>query len=214
MDDILHILNDLAYARQTFVRRHTMAPFHRFFENEAVYLGLLRDVLREPTRLPPAQQPIRNNLEQTITDQWAATFLTSLLRNPLDSAILTGTGGTGRTTNIWDPVVVRPTPTQINHAVIPMENAAGRICCICQDGWSEERPAFQLRNCHHPYHRSCIEEWFRMSCYCPVCRNDIRTTPISHTTNVLPTHTNPEPSPSVGTIPDVRPTTDDLDRPD
>lgn len=207
MSNILQILSDLAYARQQFVRRHTMAPFHRFFENEALYLSLLRDLQRTPTN----NTPIRSALDQSLSDQWAGLVLNELIRNPI---VLTGTGGTGRT-SIWDPVYVTPSPTDIQRALVPLEQISGRICCICQEGWTDENrtTAVQLRNCSHPFHRSCIEEWFRRSCICPVCRNDIRTTGTSNT-NVLPTDANAQPSSNVGTVPSVRPSSDGPDERD
>ena len=201
MDHLVRIMEDLAHARQQFVRRHTMAPFHRFFENEALYLGLVRDMMRD-ARTPAA--PIRSALDQSVADQWAATILTDLIRNP----IVLGTGGTGATRSIWDPVPVVPSRETIENSLVPMASTSGRICCICQEGWNADNAgtAFELRNCHHPFHRSCIEEWFRRSCICPVCRNDIRVTPTSNTTpNVLPSNPNPQPTPPVGAVQNVRP---------
>lgn len=202
----LQILGDLAYARGQFARRHQMAPFHRFFENEAIYLALMRDLMRQPA--PPAA-PIRSALDQTLTDQWASVLLTELLRNPMGATVVTGTSGAGRP-SIWDPVPVVPSREQIRAAVQPLANTAGRICCICQDGLGlEGRPdAVRLRGCNHPFHQSCIEQWFSQSPLCPVCRNDIRVAPSTDTTNVLPAHSHPEPTPPVGPVENVSPSAD------
>jgi len=74
----------------------------------------------------------------------------------------------------WDePVPVVATAEQINSSLIDFQEGAGN-CTICQDPSTAEM--CMLRSCNHPFHRSCISQWFRTSSRCPVCRNDIRET--------------------------------------
>lgn len=71
---------------------------------------------------------------------------------------------------MWEPVTVRPTEEQINHAIIQSDDNGS--CVICQENHTD----IQLRNCSHRFHESCIRPWFETSVRCPTCRNDIRTT--------------------------------------
>jgi hypothetical protein len=77
------------------------------------------------------------------------------------------------------PVVVRPTPEQINEAtsITPhTEVEASNVCTICQDhGSVEETPEWrEIDRCGHIYHKKCIDRWFETSVQCPICRMDIR----------------------------------------
>jgi hypothetical protein len=78
-----------------------------------------------------------------------------------------------------EPVVVRPTPEQINDAtsITPhTEVEASQVCTICQDhGSVEETPDWrEIDRCGHLYHKKCIDRWFETSVQCPICRVDIR----------------------------------------
>lgn len=88
----------------------------------------------------------------------------------------------GRTLNIsmpinlpanWsEPVLVTPSQEQITAGTEDVE-VEDENCAICQEEMTE---GTRLRNCSHNFHTGCIQQWFSHSCYCPVCRNDIRTT--------------------------------------
>ena len=41
-------------------------------------------------------------------------------------------------------------------------------CIICLGQYKEDEEIRMLR-CHHHYHRSCVDEWFRISGTCPLC---------------------------------------------
>lgn len=74
-----------------------------------------------------------------------------------------------------DPVTVAPTQQQIDHAFTVPDPAPEGSCPICQEALNSTDPTIRLRNCRHCFHRECATSWYRMSVYCPVCRNDIRT---------------------------------------
>ena len=97
------------------------------------------------------------------------------------------------TPDIWAsfnaPVVVAPSAeiiaahTEIIDAsTVPLTQ---NTCSVCQDVMLPTDICRRLRPCHHIYHKSCIDQWFLRSVYCPSCRHDIR---------------NPSPSPRLGAI--------------
>jgi hypothetical protein len=75
--------------------------------------------------------------------------------------------------NWSEPITVTPTQEQITAGTEDVE-LEDETCAICQD---ELAQGTRLRNCNHSFHTGCIQQWFSHSCYCPVCRNDIRTAP-------------------------------------
>ena len=98
-----------------------------------------------------------------------------------------------QTPDIWAsfnaPVVVAPTAeiiaahTEIIDAsTVPLTQ---NTCSVCQDVMLPTDICRRLRPCHHIYHKTCIDQWFLRSVYCPSCRHDIR---------------NASPSPRLGAI--------------
>jgi hypothetical protein len=73
-------------------------------------------------------------------------------------------------------VVVFPTNEQIHSATTvqtltePLEDA----CTICQDEMEAGASVRRINRCNHSFHNDCIMHWFEQSCYCPICRTDIR----------------------------------------
>lgn len=77
--------------------------------------------------------------------------------------------------NWGDAVPIVATAAERAHAILPLANSnPPPTCAICQEDITED--GCELRNCHHRYHRECIDYWFTSSVRCPVCRNDIRET--------------------------------------
>ena len=73
-----------------------------------------------------------------------------------------------------EPVIVAPTPEQMNAAFqVPEQNPEG-ACPICQEHYTPESQLVRLRNCNHCFHRQCATAWYAMSVHCPLCRDDIR----------------------------------------
>lgn len=81
----------------------------------------------------------------------------------------------GITSSFLDPVTVAPTNDQINHAFLEPSPRPEGSCAICQENFDDSSPLVRLRNCNHCFHRDCARTWYRISVYCPMCRNDIRT---------------------------------------
>jgi hypothetical protein len=186
MDQILEILSDLAHARVSFVRRQAILPQQRFFENEQLFLGLLRDIVRQ---LSTRDQ---NQAVETIR-----------------SFLVTGIPA-GR---FWDNVNIAPTRQQIDAAVRVIPVPTGETCSICMTPMvTADMTNQQLSlRCNHSFHRECIEQWFRQSPRCPVCRTDIRETQQNSTNggeSVRP-NPNPEPSPHVGNVQNMPSSPDD-----
>jgi hypothetical protein len=103
-------------------------------------------------------------------------------------------------TRAAEPVVVAPTPQQIERATtirvpysteeteqieratnirVPYstEEMEHTACAICQDplmAETEVRPLREITHCEHIFHQTCIDRWFTRNVRCPVCRFDIR----------------------------------------
>ncbi|KAL3117522.1 hypothetical protein niasHT_002839 [Heterodera trifolii] len=56
------------------------------------------------------------------------------------------------------------------------ENSNGQICSICKDednllGTDPENTKMkELTNCHHRFHRECVDNWLQTQNNCPICR--------------------------------------------
>lgn len=48
------------------------------------------------------------------------------------------------------------------------------MCSICYGPFNRASEVSALPNCGHLYHSSCITEWFKAHCTCPICRLDIK----------------------------------------
>lgn len=99
--------------------------------------------------------------------------LRNMNRSTENSAVVTFT----IPSNFSDPVIVRPSQTQVDAALEPVENSTA-TCAICQDSVSFD--GVKIRHCNHEFHRSCISSWFAINVRCPVCRHDIRD-PVTQT---------------------------------
>jgi hypothetical protein len=73
-----------------------------------------------------------------------------------------------------EPVVVRPTPEQIESGSTRAFPAEEMTCAICQDAIPVNQMARRLNVCGHTFHISCIDQWFGRDVRCPTCRHDIR----------------------------------------
>lgn len=108
--------------------------------------------------------------ERDLTRISAARQADNLLRNVISVSLTSPQMGA-----FFDPITVAPTQQQIDHAFTVPDPAPEGSCPICQEALNSTDPTIRLRNCRHCFHRECARSWYRMSVYCPVCRNDIRT---------------------------------------
>ena len=75
--------------------------------------------------------------------------------------------------NFLDPIIVVPTPQQIQANIETLETVPPNTnCAICQDAVTSN--ASRVRQCGHVYHSACLTSWLTMSVRCPVCRHDVR----------------------------------------
>jgi hypothetical protein len=95
--------------------------------------------------------------------------------------VLTGMAPINRTyrnpnlpNSFLEPVIVRPTPEQIEHGSVRAFPSEDTTCAICQDGIPVNQMARRLNACGHTFHISCIDQWFGRDVRCPTCRHDIR----------------------------------------
>lgn len=133
---------------------------------------ILNDTMEEETLR--VRNRTTNGLSQNLPFDDILTLTSLLISRPLNP--LAG---------FYDPVIVRPTPEEIQNGTQSLDStgiAADTICPICQDhdsprdvpntrtGWR------RLIICQHVFHKHCIDRWFENHVICPICRADIRVT--------------------------------------
>jgi hypothetical protein len=79
-------------------------------------------------------------------------------------------------TSNLEPVIVRPTQTQIDESTELITNSTNLTdaCAICQDDFPSGSQIRKIKYCGHQFHKNCIDQWFQRNVKCPVCRHDIR----------------------------------------
>ena len=214
MNPSLEILADIAYARASFYRRHSIVPYQltrQFLANEAQMLTLLTQLRAPPPAAPLRFAPLAHNFDIPL----------NLVQLLFGRNATVGLGQGQGNPQFWDNVVVGLTPEQFAAGTRNYENppdvAEQDQCCICQEGITTEAAIHTLcpgaalgdgvtSTNHHALHRRCANSWFAISTRCPVCRADLRT--------LNPTTTNadasasapggePTPAPSGGVHPNI-----------
>ncbi len=144
----------------------------------------------ESTVQPQAVSPSPTNT-LTATENGIASLLLELLnvsstaRTPsvLEApSILTTTRNlwlpltSQRTNTFLEPVIIRPSPEQIQQHTTVGNVASDQdiTCAICQDNLQPEQEGRKLNVCGHWFHKICIDTWFERNVHCPVCRHDVR----------------------------------------
>ncbi|GLJ48142.1 hypothetical protein SUGI_1016620 [Cryptomeria japonica] len=62
------------------------------------------------------------------------------------------------------------------------EGAEERMeCSICLSEVENGEIVRSLPNCHHQFHRECIDKWFAINCCCPLCKTQVTITQQSGT---------------------------------
>ena len=81
--------------------------------------------------------------------------------------------------NFFDPVLIYPTPSQIENAtrcvlyrdiVTPINTR----CPISLETFNDSDTVTIIRHCGHIFNSDELNNWFRSNCRCPMCRYDIR----------------------------------------
>jgi len=102
-----------------------------------------------------------------------------------------------RVQGFMEDVVVRPTQFQIDSSVeyFVYDPSAGLIegrCPISLEDFCSGEELSRIRYCHHVFKRNVLQDWFSRNVHCPVCRYDIRDTPISIQAHTTVGNRNPE----------------------
>jgi hypothetical protein len=193
LDDVHNYFPSLLYDQGRFqtlpqvlsyVRNQMNTRFNLF----AYGASLHRAATSTPT--PTVVEPIHVSTSAPRTrDSASLNILLGLLGLGTDIRLVPdlGIGMQGQRTpaDMWasfnTPVVVAPTPeiisanTEIIDAsTIPLTQ---NTCSVCQDIMRSPEECRRLRPCQHYFHKTCIDEWFRRSVFCPSCRHDIRNPP-------------------------------------
>jgi hypothetical protein len=75
------------------------------------------------------------------------------------------------------PVIVRPTPSEINNATEDISwnvDIGSDMCPITQEQFNSHDIVSRIHQCGHCFSQAGLRQWFTLSVYCPVCRYDIR----------------------------------------
>ena len=85
-----------------------------------------------------------------------------------------------------DPIEIHPTPAQIEDATRivrfgDITNPLNDSCPISLNRFNENDNVSVIRHCNHIFNTTELNSWFLGNCKCPVCRYDIRTTPVTTT---------------------------------
>ena len=54
---------------------------------------------------------------------------------------------------------------------VSQQNDYQEICCVCQDIVDNGEQVYELPECNHMFHNTCIMEWFKKSYNCPLCNS-------------------------------------------
>jgi hypothetical protein len=82
-------------------------------------------------------------------------------------------------TNFFDPIVIHPTPSQIETATRRVRycdiiSPINRSCPISLENFTDNDIVTVIRFCGHIFNTEHLNTWFQNNCRCPVCRYDIR----------------------------------------
>ena len=75
------------------------------------------------------------------------------------------------------PVIVAPSQEVLaanTQLIMGSDLSSNTVCSVCQDSITVTEACRRITVCRHVYHRTCIDQWFTRSVFCPSCRHDIR----------------------------------------
>jgi len=58
------------------------------------------------------------------------------------------------------------------------EVAENPSCSICLEDYTAESVMVKTKACDHIFHKACLQDWFKVSRYCPLCRGDLGRAPV------------------------------------
>ena len=193
-----NITNVFSYVRSQLNNRFNLYAYGaRLAQAQAQAQGQAQPTTTAPPPMPPVVRSFRGAASDNEV-MASASLLLNMLNLGLEgesgfTPLRAGTfgpagGGTGATAGtgagIWAafraPVIVAPSTavlasnTSILNASDVANNLVGVVCTICQDSVVPTDLCRRLNACQHVYHKSCIDEWFTRSVFCPSCRHDVR----------------------------------------
>jgi hypothetical protein len=190
LDDIHNYFPALLYDQGRFQNLPTLFSYVRTQMNSRFNLmsyGASLAAARAPTPAPtPAPAPDRRTVRQTAAEDIlesivSANMLLNLINPRTTRNDFVAASRLPRGADAWaafrDPVVVAPSETVLaanTQVVQGTEIPSNTVCNICQDTILATDSCRRLTPCQHVYHRTCIDQWFTRSVFCPSCRHDIR----------------------------------------
>ena len=170
---------------------------HEYQENTRRFLQIVSDLNANRRTVPlpsavPVQAPLPSARQGTAPRPTAAqastrsTNITPLASSILFRAFRTMIPETNRAA--FQDIIVSPTRQQITDATrsviystnVPFNNTR---CPITLEEFQEDDTVAQISRCGHSFRPNAIQNWFRISVRCPVCRFDIRDTMVNELTD-------------------------------
>jgi hypothetical protein len=74
------------------------------------------------------------------------------------------------------PVAAAPVVAKLRYFQYPAEGrrtSEKLDCAICLDVFEHGVVCSEVSECHHLFHRDCIDVWMKTKTTCPMCRSDI-----------------------------------------
>lgn len=176
IDDLHNFFPALLYDQRQFLSLQDVFGYinRQMDRNFNIYTRAQRDYNQAnpvvntmpPLRRPPTTStssvidllPLIMSQNQTMN---LSDYILSMLREP----------------SVLEPVVVRPSQTQIDLATTlrSATHNEDRNCSVCQEVYTDGQAIRTINYCRHRFHKSCIDTWFLRNVHCPDCRYDIRT---------------------------------------
>lgn len=154
--------------RTSVAERRTSVPTNRTMSETTYEYTATTNVNGNPVTARVRSLPVTTAILEMEEGDSYGDSMTSILQQLLSPNILR---------NFLDQTVeVAPTDAQLQQAstLYTAEQKEDDNCAICQDSMEEQQQLRRLNHCHHTFHRSCVDTWFRTNVHCPTCRHDIR----------------------------------------
>ena len=153
----------------SYVQSQVRERFDLFSAGQRAFTPTVPAVSQPQILTPPRRQRAMNIAELLNTvshasplDNYAYSIFNTIMAQPPQQLVM-------------EPVIVRPTPEEIqNNTSIEIVDAEDEMCAICQDSMPAGSEARSLDACDHRFHAGCIDTWFMRDVRCPTCRHDIR----------------------------------------
>jgi hypothetical protein len=79
-------------------------------------------------------------------------------------------GNNNNDNNNYNDITLLPDKSKINKKLIKYtDEMSDKECSICLEEFKKDEKLMKIE-CHHYFHRKCIDDWFNINITCPLCR--------------------------------------------